>query len=147
MYVSLEICTTSSWLRFSHLDRWNKTTTTKKDIKCLSSWRLYISFSLLKMFVYLKRETKGVNSCLKHLITKKNPTHKPQKSSVLRSNTSWLELHWECAPILLTIKTTACSSGVDLPQGCNCGSWDFISLVYLILKSNQGKRHWRHKAL
>ena len=31
----------------------------------------FTSFNLLKMFVYLKRETKGVNSCLKHLITKK----------------------------------------------------------------------------
>ena len=111
----------------------------------------FTSFNLLKMFVYLKRETKGVNSCLKHLITKKKrkrkPTHKPQKSSVLKSNTSWLGLYLECAPILLTIKTMGFSSGADLPQGCNCGSRDFISLAYLILKSNQRKKLWRYKAL
>lgn len=144
MYVSLEICTASSWLRFSHLDRWNK----NKMGHQVSLAEDFTSFNLLKMFVYLKRETKGVNSCLKYLITKKKKTtHKSQKSSVLKSNTSWLGLYLECAPILLTIKTMVFSSGADLPQGCNCGSRDFISLAYLILKSNQRKRLWRYKAL
>lgn len=52
----------------------------KKRTSSVSLAEDFISFSLLKMFVYLKREMKGVNSCLKHLITKKTQLINPRKA-------------------------------------------------------------------